>query len=74
MKINTKKCTPINKNKGTPLEEGILHPNKYILHEESKKQDNDDATVMPSSIAMRILLPVVEGNSSIFQPLSILLS
>jgi hypothetical protein len=50
MKINTKQCTPINKNKGAPLEEAILHPNKYILREESKKQDGDaEATATPSS-------------------------
>jgi hypothetical protein len=50
MKINTKQCTPINKNKGAPsLEEAILHPNKYILCEESKKQDDDDATATQSS-------------------------
>jgi hypothetical protein len=51
MKIYTKQCTPINKkNKGAPsLEEAILHPNKYIFREESKKQDNNDATATYSS-------------------------
>jgi hypothetical protein len=51
MKINTKQCTPINKIKGAPSldEEAILHRNKYILREESKKQDNDDATATYSS-------------------------
>jgi hypothetical protein len=50
MKINTKQCTPINNNKGrSPLEEAILHPNKYIPESKKKPEDDDEATSSSAS-------------------------